>query len=143
MSQEDVPHSKIRLDELFPPTVHIRMRTMFRSLLTVLFVIASLNISAGELAWTTAGPETGRVTVVRFDPLAPNVVWAGTVGHGLFRSTDGGATWAPMNNSLDTGSVGAIAIDPNNSSNLLVGHYNIYHTTDGGTHWVVSEEGHL
>lgn len=116
---------------------------MIRSLLTVLFLFATLNTSAGELAWTTAGPETGRVTVVRFDPLAPNVVWVGTIEHGIFRSTDGGVTWAPMNNGLSIGEIGAIAIDPHNSANLWTGHYNIYRTTDGGNHWVPSPEGLL
>jgi len=135
--------SKIHPDDCFPPSVLMLMRTMLRAALTVLFLFASLNTSAGQLTWTTAGPDTGKVTVVRFDPLAPNVVWAGTIGHGVFRSTDGGVTWSAMNNGLNPGAVGAIVIDPNNSANMWTGHYNIWRSTDGGNHWIASEEGLL
>src|SRR6185369_13931541 len=125
------------------PSLRTYFMRMNRAALTVLFVLASLNLSAGELRWTTAGPETGKVTVVRFDPLAPNVVWAGTVGHGIFRSTDGGATWSPMNNGLYAGAIGAIVIDPNNPAHMWTGHYNVWRSTDGGNHWIDSEEGLL
>jgi len=118
------------------------MRCATRITLALLLTLASFAAFAGELVWTTAGPETGRVTVVRFDPLASNVVWAGTYGHGLYRSTDGGVTWSPMNNGLNTG-IGALVIDPTNPAHMWTGQYNVWRSLDGGNHWIDSKEGLL
>jgi photosystem II stability/assembly factor-like uncharacterized protein len=65
-------------------------------------------------------------------------------GSGIYRSTDGGATW--MNVGLsDSGAIGRLAVDPTNSQHIfaaVAGHlYNhggergVYESTDGGTTW--------
>jgi photosystem II stability/assembly factor-like uncharacterized protein len=36
------------------------------------------------------------------DPADASVVYAGTTGGGVFRSPDGGATWAAFNTGLDS-----------------------------------------
>ena len=113
------------------------MRCATRITFALLLTLASFAAFAGELTWTTAGPETGRVTVVRFDPLASNVVWAGTIAHGVYRSADGGVTWVEKNNGLTRAQVSAIAIDPNNTANMWVaGSLGVYRSTDGGNTWV-------
>lgn len=108
-----------------------------RITLALLFAFASFAAFAGELTWTTAGPETGRVTVVRFDPLASNVVWAGTIAHGVYRSADGGVTWVEKNSGLNRATVSAITIDPTNTANMWVANNaGIFRSTDGGNTWV-------
>lgn len=116
---------------------------MVRIAWIVLLSLGSLFARAGVLIWTSGGPETGQVTVVRFDPTAPDVVWAGTIGQGIFKSTDGGVSWTPMNKGLTKAAISAIVIDPNNSSTVWIGNSigAIYKTTDGGSNWSSSGSG--
>src|SRR5262249_12617870 len=59
-----------------------------------LLILAVPTIArAGTGTWTSHGPTGGNVTVVAVDPLTPTTVYAGTHGGGIFKSTDGGATW--------------------------------------------------
>ncbi|MCW5939068.1 MAG: hypothetical protein KF884_03990 [Fimbriimonadaceae bacterium] len=84
----------------------------------------------------------------------PNVVWAGTgepssrnstlFGNGLYKTTDGGKTWAHMG-LKDSKQIGKIAIHPKNDDVVLVaalGHLwgpnderGLYRTEDGGKSW--------
>jgi hypothetical protein len=87
-------------------------------------------------------------------PSDSNTVWAGTgetfirshisLGWGIFKSTDAGATWTKM--GLDsTGRIGRIVIHPTNPNIVLVAalghaygpqpHRGIYRTADGGRTW--------
>jgi len=113
------------------------MRCATRLTLALLLTLTSFAAFAGELTWTTVGPESGRVTVVRFDPLAPNVVWAGTIAHGVYRSADGGVTWVEKNNGLHAGTISALVIDPTNTANMWVGGGNagVFRSMDGGNTW--------
>jgi hypothetical protein len=45
------------------------------------------------------------------DPNTPSTVYAGTVDLGVYRSTDGGATWVPFNAGLRNNEVYSIAVD--------------------------------
>src|ERR1051326_8618413 len=87
-------------------------------------------------------------------PSDSNIIWAGTgetfirshisMGAGVFKSTDAGATWQKM--GLEpTARIARIAIDPRNANGVLVaalGHAyepqaerGIYRTADGGATW--------
>ena len=91
---------------------------------------------------------------VTIDPQQPDVVWVGTgenvggrhvgFGDGIYRSTDGGATWE--NRGLrDSEHLSKIVIDPNDSNRIWVaaqgplwrsgGERGVYRTTDGGESW--------
>ncbi len=87
-------------------------------------------------------------------PSDPRVIWAGTgqiqqrwdvvAGDGVYRSTDGGATWTHAGLE-DTRHIGAIWVDPRNPDVAVVaalGHLfgpnperGLYRTADGGRHW--------
>ena len=92
----------------------------------------------GGAAWTPVFDQVGTQSIgsVIFDPFDPTTVWVGTgdlgagcgyFGMGLFRSSDGGATWEPRNGpsgqSLDLSFVSGIAIfrDAQNQRILLAG----------------------
>ncbi len=74
--------------------------------------------------WVTLGPTSipggggaGRVNCVRFDPTDANIVFAGTPAGGIWKSTDGGTTWAILNTEkLESMGVYDIAIDPTNTN---------------------------
>ena len=72
----------------------------------------------GALEWRCIGPyRAGRVIAVAGDPVDPRVFYFGSVGGGVWKSTDGGAYWQNVSDGfLNTASVGAIAVaqsDPN------------------------------
>ena len=72
----------------------------------------------GALEWRCIGPyRAGRVIAVAGDPGDPRVFYFGSVGGGVWKSTDGGAYWQNVSDGfLNTASVGAIAVaqsDPN------------------------------
>ena len=72
----------------------------------------------GALEWRCIGPyRAGRVIAVAGDPVDPRVFYFGSVGGGVWKSTDGGTYWQNVSDGfLSTASVGAIAVaqsDPN------------------------------
>ncbi|HKU76355.1 MAG TPA: SBBP repeat-containing protein [Pyrinomonadaceae bacterium] len=86
-------------------------------------------------------PGTPSVRTLAIDPSTPLTIYAGTFFNGLFKSTNGGSVWTAMNNGM-TGSsatsIGAIAIDPANTSTIYVGHGSeggIDKSTNGATSW--------
>ena len=115
-------------------------------------------------SWTPIFNSAGTQTIgeIAVDPSSPNVLWVGTgensmwceeyFGIGLMRSGDGGATWEPRNGTgsdslVNLTSIGAICIDPRNSSRLVVGGFwwgcsrgaygegGIFTTEDAGLTW--------
>ncbi len=56
------------------------------------------------------GIDAGRVTAVAVDPQHDDTVYMGAADGGIWKTTDGGATWASIGDELDTQAIGAIAI---------------------------------
>ena len=77
----------------------------------------------------------------------PNEYWMGTVGGGVFKTTNGGLDWTPMTDRYFGGTIGAVAVAPSNPDIVYVGggefpiRGNVSHgdgvwkTTDGGKTW--------
>src|SRR2546423_6983576 len=72
-------------------------------------------------------PVSGRVTAIAVHPTNPLVAYVGTAQGGLYRTLDGGTSWAPLMDNAGSGvfgtllAIGAVTIDPTNPSNVLVG----------------------
>ncbi len=125
------------------------------------------SIDAGK-TWKHIGLEnTRQIGRIAVDPKNPNILFVAALGHvygpnpdrGLFRSTDGGATWQKVLFKNDN--VGAIdvAIDPKNSQIIYATLWNtrrppwtiyppsygpgggIFKSTDGGNSWKQLESG--
>lgn len=101
------------------------------------------------LRYRLVGPSRGgRVTTVTGVPSQPKTFYMGVASGGLFRTTDGGATWVPITDGkVPLGSTGCVAVadsDPNViylgtgsddvRSNVSTGR-GMYKTTDGGQTW--------
>ncbi|MBI2323034.1 MAG: hypothetical protein HYU88_13315 [Chloroflexi bacterium] len=72
------------------------------------------------------------------DPLTPTTLYAGTWGAGMFKSTNGGASWSAVNTGyLNTGYIAALAIDPTMPTTLYAGTRwgEVFKSTDGGASW--------
>jgi hypothetical protein len=95
-------------------------------------------------------PGTPSVHALAIDPTAPLTIYAGTLGNGLFKSTNGGGVWTAMNNGMGGGaptSVIAVVIDPSDPSTIYTGHGSspsaggINKSTNGGGSWTPLTNG--
>ncbi len=100
------------------------------------------------LTWREIGIfRGGRSVAVAGSAARPNEYWFGTVGGGVFKTTDGGNTWLPVTDKYFGGTVGAIGVSESNPDIVYVGtgefpiRGNVSHgdgvwkTTDGGKTW--------
>lgn len=103
----------------------------------------------GDLKARHIGPAimSGRITDLEVHPTNARIIYAGTAGGGVWKSTNGGATFNPIFDDYCQ-SIGAVAVDPTNPDNVVwvgtgevwtrnsvsVGD-GLYRTTDGGSSW--------
>jgi len=106
-------------------------------------------IPLGIKTWTngTSGynPGNGRVNVVEVDPNNSNIIYVGAPSGGLWKSIDGGTSWNTTTDALPVLGVSAIAVNPSNSSEILIGtgdrdswasqSIGIYRSVNGGLTW--------
>lgn len=59
-----------------------------------------------------AANNTGRTRCIAVDPATPTLIYIGTASGGVWRSTDGGASWLPKTDDKFSLAIGAIAVDP-------------------------------
>lgn len=106
-----------------------------------LFAISLMAVAAAPLSaasgWTSLGPPGGNVYALVADPSAPGTLYAGLYASGVLKSTDGGATWAPVAGPMRGWSVHALAIDPSKPKTLYAGTWDqgVWKTVDGGATW--------
>ncbi len=113
--------------ELLTPCHHKRTRrTAVIGLLTALFfcdyAFASAQVARPFTALTfrSIGPNSGRLDAAVGVPGDPSVYYVGGLG-GLFKSTDGGATFSSIFDEPDVSSVGAITVAPSNPNIVYIG----------------------
>ncbi len=90
---------------------------------------------------------SGRVTAIDVDLSNPDIIYAGTASGGVWKSTSGGINWQPVFDDQPVQSIGAIAINQANPSDIWVGTgegnprnslntgEGIYRSLDGGKTW--------
>jgi photosystem II stability/assembly factor-like uncharacterized protein len=101
------------------------------------------------IRWREIGPfRGGRSVAVAGSGKRPNEYYFGTTGGGVFKTTDGGITWASVTDKYFGGTIGAIGISESNPDIVYVGggeypiRGNVSHgdgvwrTSDGGKTWV-------
>jgi photosystem II stability/assembly factor-like uncharacterized protein len=131
-------------------------------------------VSLAGTVWIPVGPspllhgtreDNGLVTAIAVNSNNANVIYIGTAGGGVWRTSDGGANWTPLFDrqlSLGIGEYGAIAIDPSNTDIIYAGtsgrliyrtfdfretntfqsaQAGLYKSTDGGASWILLGSG--
>jgi photosystem II stability/assembly factor-like uncharacterized protein len=80
---------------------------------------------------------SGGVSALATAPSDGQVVYAGAAGSGLYRSEDGGASWAKVASDLEVG-IHALAIAPDDPDHvyMLAAWERVYASEDGGRSWV-------
>jgi photosystem II stability/assembly factor-like uncharacterized protein len=94
----------------------------------------------GGANWQTSriycNPVTDSFVAAAFDPVDPNIAYAGMGMVGLVKTVDGGATWAPAG-AVDE-RLTSIAHDPTTSGHLYFADWDyLYESTDGGETGIV------
>jgi len=129
-----------------------------RYLLAVLVSFVVLTFAAAQpipselysgLKWRLIGPfRGGRVIAVAGIPGSSTTFYFGSVGGGVWQTTDAGVVWKPIFDGQPIASIGALAVAPSDPkviyagtgesdirSNLSSGD-GVYKSTDGGQTWV-------
>lgn len=90
-----------------------------------------------------AKTDSGRPRSIVVDPNNASVIYLCTAGGGVWKTTNGGATWTPITDTLGSLSSGFLAMDPSNSLVLYLGlgdpfdgtGIGLVKSTDGGATW--------
>lgn len=113
----------------------------------------------GEPSWNysvdyVGFPASGKINAFAIDPSNSSIMYAGGGAgpgdqgpysdDGLFKSTDGGRTWFPLQNGFTGGYIDSIWVDPTNSSTVVVGTYDkgIFYSGDSGESWLLVYSGY-
>jgi photosystem II stability/assembly factor-like uncharacterized protein len=105
--------------------------------------------AAASMQWQFHGPGNigGRVRGLVVHPDNPNILYTGSVAGGVWKSTDGGASWFPTMDDLITLNISALEMKPGDPNTLYAGTgegflyldnlpgRGILKTTNGGNTW--------
>ena len=99
-------------------------------------------------SWTWLGPGNvgGRISSILVHPTDPNLVWVNNAGGGIWKSTNGGTTFQPVNDFLPNLAVSTMAMSPADPKVMYAGTgggagastlrgAGIFKSTDGGDTW--------
>ena len=103
----------------------------------------------GVLGWSSVGPGNigGRTRALVIDPTNTNVMYAGGVAGGVWKSIDAGASWFPTDDQMENLAVTTIVMDPTDNLTLYAGTgegfgngvfvqgLGVFKTTNGGASW--------
>ncbi|MBZ5620098.1 MAG: hypothetical protein LAQ69_15440 [Acidobacteriia bacterium] len=104
--------------------------------------------ATGDTVWASVQPRSGNVSHLEFDTRQPSTVYATYTTFNtapgdqhVYRSTDGGVTWAGIDGAGSTGlpdvPVETLLVDPDDSNRLYIGtDLGVYASFDGGRTWV-------
>ena len=114
-----------------------------------------LRTTGATANWTAMGPFTvpsgggaGRINFVRFHPSTPSTIYVGAPAGGLWKSTNGGASWSTNTDNLAVIGVSDLAIDPSNPTTMYLAtgdgdagdtrSLGVLKSTDGGATWAAT-----
>lgn len=104
------------------------------AILVALSLLAPTTAQAS--AWSPVGPPGGAAYGLALDPKDANVLYAGAFGGGVWKSTDGGATWSRLAGLPAQETVNAVAVSPTNSRTVLAAGFTaLWRSADAGATW--------
>jgi photosystem II stability/assembly factor-like uncharacterized protein len=94
----------------------------------------SAGATGGVLGtWQSLGPGNvgGRTRAIIIDPISPNTMYAAGVAGGVWKSTNAGASWSPLDDFMANIAVSCLAFEPGNSSVIYAGSGEGFFNADG------------
>lgn len=83
-------------------------------------------------------PSNSKINTIQINPIATDIVYAGTNESGVYRSMNNGGTWSAINAGLPSGlKVNALAMPPSSAFTIYAAARSggIYVSNDGGSAW--------
>jgi len=110
--------------------------------------IATLNASSdADNNWKPLGPfyeqgnrigkNLGQIITIAVEPKDQKLLFVGSQGGGLWRSTDAGISWEPLTDDSDNMIISAVAVDPHNANRAVYMNDSseIFESLDQGKTW--------
>jgi photosystem II stability/assembly factor-like uncharacterized protein len=113
------------------------LRNAIRSaaILAFLAAFAPFQEVRGD-TWVNTGPDGGVVHCIATSPSDASVVYVGIANGGIYRSSDGGATWSAANTGLANFDVLSLAVSPSDPQRVIAGTAaGGYLSVNGGSTW--------
>jgi photosystem II stability/assembly factor-like uncharacterized protein len=83
--------------------------------------IGPSKVTGGQTEGSPRGDVSGRVNSIAVHPADPNVAYACGAQGGVWKTTDGGASWTPLTDHLPSLATGAVALAPSNPDVVYLG----------------------
>jgi photosystem II stability/assembly factor-like uncharacterized protein len=105
------------------------------------------GIQTNGWTWLRPGNISGRVRSILMHPTSTNIMWCGGVDGGVWKTTNSGTAWFPLDDFMANLAIACLAMDPTNPNVIYAGtgegEYNfdsiqgagIFKTSDGGNTW--------
>ena len=114
----------------------VGLKRRWTAFTTILFVCAFAPSVHANHVHMHGGPFIGVVLSVIVDSADTKNVYCASYGGGVFRSENGGATWAAINQGLPDRQVYTLLMHPTDSGHIYVGtDQGVFHSLDRGSSW--------
>jgi photosystem II stability/assembly factor-like uncharacterized protein len=100
----------------------------------------------GPSAWTASygwNPGMGRINAVAVNQTDTNIIYIGSNGGGVWKTTNGGISWTPLVDNTNNGymSVSSVCIDPSNPNVVYFTASAVVKSVNGGSTWTGTAGG--
>lgn len=133
------PVSAVAVDPQNPSLVYAATGAFHNSITQGTAFGAVFVSTSGGKEWGAPGqglPTFSLGTALVVDTSVSGTAYAGFYPSGVFKTTDSGATWSPVNKGLVNGSISSLAIDPIRPQTVYAGTgLGVAKTVDGGATW--------